>query len=54
MKVQTYREDNIKMAFKQVVYDGVEWDYQEQNSGKLRDLVNTEMNLCVHKIRRIS
>jgi hypothetical protein len=35
------------MDFKQVVENGVEWLYQEQDSGKLRDFVNMEMNPCV-------
>jgi hypothetical protein len=33
-----------RIRVKVAVKDGVEWLYQEQDSGKLRDFVNTEMN----------
>jgi hypothetical protein len=51
LKAQTYREDNIKMDFKQVVEDGVEWFYQEQDNDKLGAFVNTgEKTLVFHKM----
>jgi hypothetical protein len=40
-------EDNIKMNFKYICSEGVEWIHLTQDMGKCRALVNTAMNLRV-------
>jgi hypothetical protein len=40
-------ENNIKLDFKEIEYDGVDWIDAAQDRGQWRDFVNTVMNLLV-------
>jgi hypothetical protein len=37
-------EDNIKLVFREIEYDAVDWIHVDQNRNLLRALVNTVMN----------
>jgi hypothetical protein len=39
--------DNIKMDFKEIGRDGIDWIYLAEDRGQWRALVNTVMNLLI-------
>jgi hypothetical protein len=47
-------EDNIKMYLREIVFGDVDWIHWAQDRDSWRALVNTVMNLRVHKMRGIS
>jgi hypothetical protein len=42
--------DNIKIDFRELGWDGIDWIDLSQNRGKWRAVVNTAMNLRFHKM----
>jgi hypothetical protein len=47
-------EDNIMMDLREIWFGAVDWIHWAQDSDRWRALVNTVMNLRVHKMRVIS
>jgi len=41
------RWDNIKMYFREIGWEGVDWTHVAQEGDRWRDVVNTVMNLWV-------
>jgi hypothetical protein len=42
--------DNIKIDLRETGWDGMDWIHMAQDRDQWRDLVNTVMNLRVHKM----
>jgi hypothetical protein len=53
--ISKYRwNNNIKMDLREIEWEGVDWNYLEQDGHQLRALVNTVINFGFNKRRGIS
>jgi hypothetical protein len=49
-----WEEDNIRMDLREIGFGDADWIHLAQDRDKCRALVNTGMNLRVHRMRGIS